>query len=304
MINRDFAFRIPCAHPSDEDLLASLRHLWGIVIAPDGEATPGHYSAARRSTPRCSSRSRFQSALRTTVERVARLVPRQRLVMALTRRDTGWAAEAVGDVRWIIQPAWRGSAAELILAALAIVAEDPDATLALFPSDHLAADEDALLMAVTSATRAVALRPDVPIVLGVRRRRPVRGIWLQPGSPIAGLETFDIREIRRMLRYPSFADARPLVDADALMSTLVVVVRARTLIELARVAVPDVLETLEPLENLFGRVEETLLRDAVYEWMPYACATDVLSHAEPLAVLPVTSLGVEEGPAPRLRLAS
>ena len=66
----------------------------------------------------------------------------------------------------------------------------------------------------------------------------------------------------------------------------------------------DVLETLEPLENLFGRVEETLLRDAVYEWMPYACATDVLSHAEPLAVLPVTSLGVEEGPAPRLRLAS
>src|SRR5262249_27924725 len=123
-IHREHVFRVPCGHRRDDDLLASLGHLWSIVIAPDGESAPDHYSAAHRSAPRRSTRARFQAGLRTTVERVARLVPRQRLVMALTRRDTGWAAEAVGDVRWIIQPAWRGSAAEVILAALAIAAED------------------------------------------------------------------------------------------------------------------------------------------------------------------------------------
>jgi mannose-1-phosphate guanylyltransferase len=237
-------------------------------------------------------------------DRLARLIPRERLVVALTRPDTGWAEQAVNDVRWIIQPAWRGSAAELFLAALAIATEDPDATLALFPVDHRADDEDALLVAVASATRAVGLRPDVPVVLGIRPHRPTRGVWLSPGPPVDGLEAFDVREVERVVRDPGVEDARALFESEALVSTLVVVVRARTLIELGRVAAPDVLETLEPLERVFGRVEEPLLRDAVYEWMPYASAADVLVRAEPLAVLRVNARAVEERPAPLLRIAS
>jgi mannose-1-phosphate guanylyltransferase len=304
MIRQDLTTRIPETPEHGVDLSASLRHLWAIVIAPDGDGASGHYSAARRPASRRGVRARFSATAQTAIDRVARLVPRERVVVALTRRDTGWAEAAASDVRWIIQPAWRGSAAELFLAALAIATEDPDATLALFPSDHRTDDEDALLLAVTSATRAIELRPDVPVVLGVRPRRPTRGVWLEPGAEIDGLEAFGIRAVERVVRNPGVEDARALLDGETLVSTLVVVVRARTLIELGRVAAPDVLETLEPLESVFGRVEERLLRDAVYEWMPYASAADVLLHAEPLAVLRVNALAFEECPVPLLRAAS
>ena len=67
---------------------------------------------------------------------------------------------------------------------------------------------------------------------------------------------------------------------------LAVVATARTLITLGRRHLPDVLECLEPLEDVVGGPEATLLCDAVWESMPRASlCRDLLAHVPQLGVV-------------------
>jgi hypothetical protein len=128
----------------------------------------------------------------------------------------------------------------------------------------------------------------VLIVLGVAPpcSRP-RG-WVEPGPPVAGLERFGVREVRRFLRRPSFVDGVALEARGGLVNTGVVVAHVETLLALGRRRLPDVLETLEPLGTSAGGPEERLLCEAVYEGMPYADLSQALFGAdEPFGVLPI-----------------
>jgi hypothetical protein len=94
--------------------------------------------------------------------------------------------------------------------------------------------------------------------------------------------------VRRFLRRPSFAEVSLLQRNGGLVNTGVVVASAQALLALGRRRLPDVLETLEPLETAFGRPEEHLLCEAIYEGMPYADISHALFAAdEPFAVLPL-----------------
>ena len=81
------------------------------------------------------------------------------------------------------------------------------------------------------------------------------------------------------------AEARTL-----LLSSMGVVVKARRLLELGRSYLPDVLETLEPLEAAFGSPEEHLLCEAIYERLPRASIWDVLERSHDVTVLPIPAL--------------
>ena len=105
--------------------------------------------------------------------------------------------------------------------------------------------------------------------------------WIEPGEAIDGLEAFAVRAVRRFVARPS-----PAERAGALLGTLAVVMSARTLVALGRRHLPDVVECLEPLEDVVGRPEATLLCDAVWESMPRASVCrDLLAHVEPLGVV-------------------
>jgi mannose-1-phosphate guanylyltransferase len=132
----------------------------------------------------------------------------------------------------------------------------------------------------------VALRPDLPILIGAHPHAPVTSGWIEPGAPVEGLEDLSVHAVKRVVDTTSLAEQRRLFESGALISTLVFVGRAGTLLELAAEALPEVLEALEPLADAFGTPEEPLLREAVYECMPEA-DLDALERAPGLAVLPL-----------------
>jgi mannose-1-phosphate guanylyltransferase len=288
-----------------------LRHLYGIVIAggADDRPFPSHYSAPRGRRLRCvDSQASREMALVRTLERASRLIPADRLVTVLERAELArHAAELAefGAVRVVVQPAWRGTAAQIFLPALRIQREDPHATIVVLPHEQIL-DHDARLMHyVARAARAVEIRPDVPIVIGAPPRSPdPHQPWLEPGEPVEGLETFSIRTVQRFVGATSPREATSLFEGNGLLSTLVIIAKAKTLISLGRTHLPDVLETLEPLEDAFGGPEERLLCEAVYEYMPIAGITaGLLERARQLAVLPIPGVVWREDFA-RLALAS
>jgi mannose-1-phosphate guanylyltransferase len=273
-----------------------LRHLWGVVL-PGAERprslvlSRGHYTG----------RGHRPGELARPLERATRLIPAARLVTVLTREAAAGAgpvlAAGPGPQR-CLQPASRGTAPELFLAAMNVLRQDPDAVVATLPADHLADHGYCLMQSVARAAAAVAVRPDLPVLVGASPgSRDPDYAWVEPGAPVEGLEAYAVRTVRRMIARPSHAER-----AARFLGMLAVVISARTLIELGRRHVPDVLECLEPLEDVVGRPEERLLCDAVWESMPRASLSrDLLAHVEALGVvaMPEAMSGERARPATR-----
>jgi mannose-1-phosphate guanylyltransferase len=284
---------------------SGLRHLWGVVVRGAGGDARPHYSSPRRRELRTRSTvARF----RHTIERVGRLIPPERLLAVLVRGDS---TELSDDLRFagvhhIVQPAWRGTAVELFLATLTIAREDRHATVAVLPWERLVGHEGTFMDYVDRAAAAVEIRPDLAVMIGepawhggMRART-----WIEPGPAVDGLDGSTIRAVARFVREPSRSEAIALLDAGAMIATRVVVAKATALLALGRARLPDVLETLEPLQAAASGAEEDLLREAVYECMPLADVNSVLPpRGDGFAVLPFPEF-VELEDAARLPLAS
>jgi mannose-1-phosphate guanylyltransferase len=279
--------------------------LWGIVIRGAEDDARRHYSPSIRARVRPQRRLR-RTRVAPTIEGVGRLIAPERLVMVLVRGEpTDYARDLQSlGAQHVVQPAWRGSAAEVFLAALHIAREDPHATVALLPWQHLVGHEGTMMTYVGRAAKAVDVRPDLAVVIGAPGHRHARpAAWIEPGDPVEGLEGLAIRAVSRFLRHPSPAERAALLDAGALVATRLITAKVATLLALGRARLPDVLETLEPLQAAAGP-EEDLLCEAVYESMPLADVASTLApRGDGFAVLPIPEF-VELEDLSRLLLAS
>ena len=275
------------------DLVREAPHprTWAIVLTGDQPPVDAGGSRLRHArgtaqrwplTPRSASRAR-------ALERASRLVPPGQMVTVVTRRHArAWDAELenIPGARRIVQPAHRGRAVEMLLPLLRIARRDPSATVIVLPAEHGIDHEARFLRYVSRAVWAVALRPDLPILIGAHPHAPVTDGWIEPGAPVEGLEDLSVHAVKRFVDAASPSERRRLFESNALQSTLIFVGRAGTLRALAARAVPEVLEALEPLEDAFDTAEESLLCEAVYECMPQA-GLGGLERAPELAVLPL-----------------
>jgi mannose-1-phosphate guanylyltransferase len=261
---------------------------WAIVLTgdePPVDARTLSRRAGAQRWPAAPGVARRSGAL----ERASRLVPPGQMVTVVTRRHArAWDAEMsdIPGARRLVQPAYRGRAVEMLLPLLRIARRDPSATVIVLPAEHGIDHEARFLRYVSRAVWAVALRPDLPILIGAHPHTPPMDGWIEPGAPVDGLEDLAVHTVKRFVDAASPVERRRLFDANALTSTLVFVGRAGTLRTLAERAVPEVLEALEPLEDAFDTAEESLLCEAVYECMPQAGLRG-LERAPELAVLPL-----------------
>jgi len=270
------------------DLVREAPHprTWAIVLT--GDEPPSDARVPGRPRPAAHRLAAPVGPRRAgALERASRLVPPGQMVTVVTRRHArAWGAELAdlpGAPR-LVQPAYRGRAVEMLLPLLRIARRDPSATVIVLPAEHGIDHEARFLRYVSRAVWAVALRPDLPILIGAHPHAPLGSGWIEPGAPVDGLEDLAVHTVKRFVDDASLIERRRLFDGNALMSTLVFVGRAGTLRALAARAVPEVLEALEPLEAAFDTAEESLLCEAVYECMPQA-GLGGLERAPELAVL-------------------
>jgi mannose-1-phosphate guanylyltransferase len=279
----------------------SSTHLWGVILSGRSVTAPGvphgpdHLGAPtsrRESLPRRSGRAR---SFRRAVDRAIRLIAPERVVAVLSREDSlAYEAElsAVPAVRRVLQPSYRGSAAEVLLPVMQIVRRDPDAVVVVLPGDQAVDLEARFMSYVAKAAIATSLRPDVALLLAAPPSAPDGpGPWIEPGALVDGLEHLGVRYLDRFIQNPGPADGRALYEGSGLESTGALVATARTLLALGRHYLPEVLETLEPLDDVLDAPEEPLLREALWECMPYASLAEaILERGGDFGVLPVPDL--------------
>jgi mannose-1-phosphate guanylyltransferase len=251
--------------------------LWGIVLAGGegvrlraltrqmcGDERPKQY------LPLLGDRT----LLRETLDRVALAIPPARTAVVTLRHHAGYvAAETRGDGRphVLLQPQDRGTAAGILLPAQWILQRQPDATVAVFPSDHFVLEEAAFMTHVARIAGWLDEHPDQIVLLGAQATEAeVEYGWIELGKPLSAAPDPRIWRVRRFWEKPSADTARLCLQAGCLWNTLVLLGKAATFVRAGSEALPAVHDRLARLEPFLGTEEEPWALHQAYALMPKA----------------------------------
>jgi mannose-1-phosphate guanylyltransferase len=214
-----------------------------------------------------------RSLLRATLDRVAKAVPPERTVVVTVEGQRALAEAELGPPPrpWLlVQPADRGTAAAILWPVHWIHACDPEAVVAVFPSDHYVAAEAVFMRHVATVAQFVAHPAgSPPALLGAAPTRPERDYgWIEPGVPGGRVGAQPVWRVRRFVEKPSEEVARVCLARGFLWNTSVLVGQTEALIQLGVRLLPGL---AGPLREAALRMEiepgEVALRQA------YAAAT-------------------------------
>ncbi len=147
-----------------------------------------------------------RTMLQATVDRLAGLVPPDRITVATSQALAGAVAAQLPELppgAVLAEPCKRDTAACIGLAAMAIRRRDPDATMLVTPSDHVISPAEEFRRAVSGAAAMLAEHPGRLVTFGVRPTYPAESFgYIERGEVLSnppggqGLRAFGVRRFK------------------------------------------------------------------------------------------------------------
>jgi len=252
----------------------SSTHVWGIVLAGGdgtrlqpltrlltGAPIPKQYCSITGGT----------SLLEETIARLGGLVPPDRTVAIVNRDHLPLARPQLRSLpsrNVLVQPRNRDTGPGVLLPALEVARRDPDATVAIFPSDHYIGDVGALRSAVRRAAAIADAHPTKIVLLGAEPEWADPGYgYILPGRRLT--RTDDVFAVRAFSEKPPLPLAERIVAAGALWNSFILVCRADALLAAARARRRDDVAALATASD----------RDTLYATMtPWNFSTEILAN--------------------------
>jgi len=153
--------------------------------------------------------------LQDTVDRVSEFVPRERIFVVAPPEHRALIHEQVPDLpvdHLVVEPYPRGNAAAVGLAMAALAAFDPDAVVAVLPSDHVVANRGQFRKVLIAAT-AAAERGHL-VTLGITPERADTGFGYIEAAEKLDIEApVEVRAVKRFVEKPKRDAAERMVAA-------------------------------------------------------------------------------------------
>ena len=211
-----------------------------------------------------------RALLEQTLDRAEKLIPRHLIFTVVGRNhlehpevQTQVSNRLKGTV--IAQPENKDTLPEILLPLMHLYRRYPESSVVIFPSDHFIAgeDEDLFMLYVARAFRAVESDPLQLVLLGVEpdRIEPEYGYIVTDGRD-SRLEPFGVHRVNLFIEKPAPSVARELIIQGALWSTMVVISRTKTLLELVQILTPKLYKSFQ---GILGAIGTLHLRDRVDE---------------------------------------
>ena len=275
------------------------RNLWSIVLAggegerirPLTERWLGHHLPKQYCTF-VGTRSLFQH----TLDRTDLLTsPENKAIVIANAHYQEASAQLLGRSagKLILQPSNRDTGPGIFLPLTYVRASDPNALVAICPSDHFVYPEPRFIEVIWDAAQAAAQLEDRVILLGVRPDRPETEYgWIYPGSKIICDGNSQLRTVKSFLEKPEYTEAGNAMAAGAYWNTFVIVASVGTLWRLGWSCLPEMMPMFECLDRAIGTPGEAMVLESIYRVMPSRnFCTDLLQRVpEQVAVLPLTGV--------------
>lgn len=226
--------------------------LSALTVGQDGVVVPKQF---------CSLRG-GRSLLLDTIDRALHLTSRDRVVVVVAADHERWWRPQLACLppeNVIVQPRNRGTTAGLLLPLSHVLDRDPEAHVAVLPSDHHVTEPSVLNGAMQTALRCVASQPDKVVLLGIAPDSPDTEYgWILPQPTGRALQP-----VAAFVEKPPLVRATVLMEAGAVWNSFLFAAAASTLRELCARHAPEVTAALADAAQLDGRV-----LDGVYSVLP------------------------------------
>jgi mannose-1-phosphate guanylyltransferase len=237
-----------------------------------------------------------QTMIQATAARLGKLVPPDRTLVVTNQRlvqEVGRQLPGLPPGQIVGEPAKRDTAPCIGLAALLVLRQDPDATMAVMPSDHVIASNEEFQAAIRLGVELVESAPSRIVTFGIRPTYPAesfgyieRGERLQTSADRAGSAPAVFR-VRRFREKPRAEVARQFVAAgEFYWNSGIFVWKAQTILSALEQHQPQMCQHLRAIVDAWGTPRQA----AVFEReflaiqgvsIDYA----VMEHASDIAVV-------------------
>ena len=212
-----------------------------------------------------------ETLLDVTRRRVARGVSAENTYFSLNARHERYFRSILADTpqsRLSIQPENKGTTPAILYSLLQVAREHPDATIALFPSDHYFSNDHAFMTNVEKAFAAAEINPASLVLLGIEPDSAETSYgWIEPHESLFGPLSGSVTRVRRFWEKPTPKTAHELMMRGCLWNSFVMVGKVSTILSMIRRSLPDLFRLFAAaLKSKSAAQEKTAMR-SVYVWI-------------------------------------
>jgi len=242
--------------------MAITDHLWGIVLAGGEGKRLQEFIRKRYGTERPKQYSAIigkRTMLRHTLDRVERIIPPKQLQIVVARKHRKYLPEVLKEREKkavLFTPENRESAASIYLALSHIYVRDPEAAIAIFPSDHFIGEEERFLQYVELAISFSEEHPDYVVLLGIKPTEAIPDYgWIEPSKNFLHHKGNRFYRVVSFNEKPDIESAQQYLNKGWLWNSLVLAAKCETLVKMYR-------QHLESIYNAFKKANTTYGTDS------------------------------------------
>lgn len=236
-----------------------------------------------------------RSMIQGTLARLEGLAPPERTLIAGSARLSQAIADQLPGVpaqNIIAEPCKRDTAPCIGLAAFACLRDDPDAVMAVMPSDHVIQDSARFQQALQLAADGVVAAPSRIVTFGIKPTYAAEGFgYIERGESLtyesSHSDLAPVYRVRRFREKPNAATAAEyLASGDFYWNSGIFVWRADTILNALRQRQPETYDHLAAIEAAFGKPEwPDVFAERFAAIKPISVDYAVMEQAEDVAVV-------------------
>ncbi|MCI0610465.1 MAG: NTP transferase domain-containing protein [Anaerolineae bacterium] len=271
-----------------------MEHTYAVIMAGGGGTRLWPLSRQdkpKQLLPLIGQETLFQS----TVQRLENLFSPERILVVTMEeqaREMHQQVPSLPEENYIIEPAPRGTASVAGLAATILRKRDPNAVMAVLPSDHFIRNRD-LFHYLLRAAFEVAENGYL-VTLGITPTHPSTAYgYIQQGDPLSGGYNYPAYAVKSFKEKPNDKTAQKLLrSVDHSWNSGMFIWRADVILEEIKRQIPVLSAALADIEAAWDTAKQAqVLKDRWYDLKVETIDYAIMEKAKHAAVLPAGGLG-------------
>jgi mannose-1-phosphate guanylyltransferase len=268
-------------------------HTYAVIMAGGGGTRlwpVSRHSRPKQMVPLIEDRTLFQA----TVQRLEGLFPPDRILVVTVEEQARQLREQAPRIpaeNYLLEPAPRGTAPVVGLAAAVLRKRDPEAVMAVLPSDHYIRNQDLFRLLIHIAVDVAD--KDYLVTLGITPTYPSTGYgYIQRGEPLPEQFLYPVYRVLQFKEKPDEDYAREMLErGDHSWNSGMFIWRADAVLKEFSRQMPELYQSLSQIDDAWGTPaqEDTLSKlwpQLKVETIDYG----IMENAEKVAVLPASGL--------------